>query len=359
MLLHEVEYLRQVDLSNLYVVIMAGGVGSRFWPLSREAHPKQFLDVLGTGQSLIQSTFHRYSKIVAADRILVVTNESYVEQVADHLPEIPSANILAEPARRNTAPCIAFAMSVIESRNPKGVAVIAAADHHIKDEVGFVNVIQQAAEIASKQDVLMTIGIEPTRPATGYGYIHQGDKQGAAFQVKAFCEKPNFELAQQFIQSGEYLWNAGIFVWSLQSIKQAYNTFAKQIFNTAWHPSIADSSYELAESTSVDFAIMERAKNVLTVPANVGWSDVGSWSAVHELSKLDQDKNAKIGNIHTVDSHGCYLNIQTDKKVVIYGMNDMVVIDQDDVLLIIPKKDENRIKETLKELKASGKTKLL
>jgi len=317
---------------NYYVAIMAGGVGSRFWPASRESMPKQFLDILGIGKSLIRMTFERFNTFIPADRILVVTNKMYKDLVHEQLPEMPITNILTEPSRNNTGPCVAYTAFRLEAMNPSATFVIAPSDHVILKEPAFLASIKTALEFASKEEVIVTLGIEPTRPDTGYGYIEApGDASTDAFKaVNRFREKPDLATAQEYLAQGGYYWNAGIFVWSCKTILNSFKKNAPDIhsilsqnkaqYNTPSEQQYIDEVYPTTPGISVDYAILENADNVYTLPADIGWSDLGTWNALHAYSEKD------------------------DNGSVVQGLEDYIIIDEDDVLLVYPKSQEQEIK---------------
>lgn len=346
---------------------MAGGVGSRFWPLSRTQKPKQFLDILGTGKSLLQMTFERFKKIMPADRIYIVTNNDYLELVKDELPEIAVANIICEPARRNTAPCVAYASYKISSIDPDAVTVVAPSDHLILNEEMFLEDVKLGMESAAATDSLMTIGIKPTRPDTGYGYIQVSNKPIAGFdpkikKVKTFTEKPELELAKTFMDSGEFVWNAGIFIWSVKNILAAFNDYLPEVndlfkenlkaYNTNKEWDFIRQTYLVCPAISIDNGILEKAKNVYVIEASFVWSDLGTWGSVYEQTKKDKDGNAVIGK-HAMfyKSNNCMVRMDNDKLVVIQGLEDYIVIDTESALLICKKEAEQEIKEIVNQVK--------
>ncbi|MDG1296338.1 MAG: mannose-1-phosphate guanylyltransferase [Saprospiraceae bacterium] len=344
--------------ANTYVAIMAGGIGSRFWPSSRTNRPKQFLDIMGTGESLIQTTFNRFRKLVDADRIFIVTNGIYKDLVKSQLPELTDNQIICEPSRNNTAPCVALTALKIHALNADANLIIAPSDHLILKEDVFVDKIKTAVDFAANNDALLTLGIQPSRPDTGYGYINykrEGDSD--IKKVNRFTEKPNAEVAQSFLDSGDYVWNAGIFIWSTSSIIEAFKKHAGEIhrllssntsvFNTDKEQDFIDSEYPKTPSISVDYAIMEQAENIYTLPAEIGWSDLGTWGSLYAESEKDEAGNV-INNIthkHITNVNNSYIRTSADKLVVIKGLDDYIVIDEDDVLLIYPKKEEQNIKQ--------------
>lgn len=344
--------------ANTYVAIMAGGIGSRFWPSSRTNRPKQFLDIMGTGESLIQTTFNRFRKLVDADRIFIVTNGIYKDLVKSQLPELTDNQIICEPSRNNTAPCVALIALKIHALNADANLIIAPSDHLILKEDVFVDKIKTAVDFAANNDALLTLGIQPSRPDTGYGYINYKHEGGSDIKkVNRFTEKPNAEVAQSFLDSGDYVWNAGIFIWSTNSIIEAFKKHAADIhrllsantsvFNTDKEQDFIDSEYPKTPSISVDYAIMEQAENIYTLPADIGWSDLGTWGSLYAESEKDEAGNV-INNIthkHITNVNNSYIRTSADKLVVIKGLDDYIVIDEDDVLLIYPKKEEQNIKQ--------------
>jgi len=342
--------------TNRFIVIMAGGVGSRFWPASREARPKQFLDILGIGQSLIQMTFDRAKKLVPVENILIATNEKYKSLTQEHLPEVLENNILLEPSRNNTAPCIAYATLKIQSLNKDGVFAVLPSDHVILKELEFVSKMNDAFDFAEKEEALLTLGLNPTRPDTGYGYIEiEGTKSTGVNKVSQFKEKPDLETAKSYLSSGNYLWNAGIFIWSVNAVINAFNKNAPQIintlskdldkYNTPGEQSYINSEYPKTESISVDYALMERSENVYTIPAEIGWSDLGTWNSLHAYLDKDDTGNVLQGDFLSLENtDNCLIRLPKDKKAVIKGLKDMILIVEDDVLLLYPKEDEQEIK---------------
>ncbi|HHZ81109.1 MAG TPA: mannose-1-phosphate guanylyltransferase [Flavobacteriales bacterium] len=347
-----------------FAVIMAGGVGTRFWPMSRTSKPKQFLDILGTGQSLIQMTFNRLSKVVPPSNILVVTNELYRDQVATHLTSLPSSNILCEPCMRNTAPCIAYANAVISERIKSRVGdesagivpsevgiIVAPSDHLILDSTEFERVISLALSNACSTSSLLTLGIKPTRPDTGYGYI-KFSGEGEVAKVEKFTEKPDLETAESFLAQGGYCWNSGIFVWSLKNISQAFSDHLPDMnasFVGAGLSGLSgevDSIYDACESISIDYGILERADNVSVISCDFGWSDLGTWTSLASHIPLDSSGNGVSGSsLVTSQSSGNVVIGDAKKLVALRGLNDFIVVDTDDALLICPKTDEQWVKE--------------
>jgi mannose-1-phosphate guanylyltransferase len=346
--------------SNTYVAIMAGGIGSRFWPASREERPKQFLDILGVGKSLIRLTFERFLKLCPASNIFIVTNKQYAGLVKEHLPELTDNQILTEPSRNNTAPCIAYTAFKLQALNPDANLVVAPSDHVILRENTFVETLRQGLAFTAANDALLTLGITPTRPDTGYGYIEVDPKapvdSNQPKSVKAFREKPDRPTAQQYLDSGNYLWNAGIFVWRVSSLLKAFAENAPEIhrilgagkphYNTPQEQAFIDEAYPTTPSISVDYAIMEKASNVYTIPSDFGWSDLGTWASLHAESPKDEQGNVIQGSsIQLVDTQNTLVRAPKGKRLVIGGLDDYIVVDEGDVLLIWPKSREQEIKK--------------
>lgn len=352
---------------NNYCVIMAGGIGARFWPMSRTTQPKQFIDILGTGETLIQQTVNRFLKICPVENIYVVTNELYRELVKTQVPVLSYDQILCEPARRNTAPCIAYANYKIKEKNPDAIIVVAPSDHIILKEDVFTEVITSALRAATENDWLITLGIEPSRPDTGYGYIQYngqiGDERDTRIKkVKTFTEKPELKIAEKFLKSGDFLWNAGIFVWSLKSINKAFETYLAEIddifkagigvYNTEKEGAFIDGAYAVCRNISIDFGIMEKAENVYVLSSDFGWSDLGTWGSLYATRQKDEDQNSIVGkNVMTYDTTNCVINVKGDKLVVLQGLDDYIVVDEDNVLLICKKKDEQNIRQFVTDVK--------
>jgi len=340
-----------------YVAIMAGGIGSRFWPASRESRPKQFLDILGTGKSLLQQTFDRFTKITAADRILIVTNAAYRDQIIQQLPELIPQNILCEPSRNNTAPCVAYTAFRINAMESGASMIIAPSDHVIEKEEAFLTACQIGVNYAELSGGLVTLGIQPSRPDTGYGYIkYESDEVSAGvFKVSAFREKPDLKTAREYLDEGGYVWNAGIFIWTATAILDAFAEHAEQIhktlakgvhlYNSKGEQTFINEAYPKTEKISVDYAIMERARNVYTIPADIGWSDLGTWGSLHVFAEKDEAKNVIQGkNTVILDSANNLVRTNDGKLVVIKGIENFIIVDEDDVLMIFPKDQEQEIK---------------
>ena len=356
-----------MENKNNYAIIMAGGVGSRFWPSSRTNYPKQFLDILGTGNSLLQHTYKRFLKRFLPENIYIVTNTAYVSLVKDQLPSIGEQQILGEPIAKNTAACIAYACGKISKINPDAVCIVAPSDHLILDESGFLDVVDQAMDFAVNNPALVTLGIRPSRPDTGYGYIQFIEHVAHAHihKVKTFTEKPSLEIANTFLESGDFLWNAGIFVWSIASIKKAFDTHLHEqysLFDEANADYFTDNEaatilkiYEQTRSISIDYGIMEKAENVFVIPSEFGWSDLGTWTSLYEISDKDANQNVSNGkNIHLYQSSGCMVNtaqLTGDKIVVLNSVKDLIVVDTPDVLLICDKSKEQEVKEVATDIK--------
>jgi mannose-1-phosphate guanylyltransferase len=375
-------------IPHTYAVIMAGGVGTRFWPMSRSARPKQFLDILGTGKSLIQMTYDRLAQLVPADHILVVTQERYRGLVAEHLPALPAANVLCEPFMRNTAPCIAYANHWIAAHAGENAAkaamVVAPADHLILDEAGFLEIVRLALDQTRATRQLITLGIRPSRPDTGYGYIQFEDhaevgEDERIRMVKTFTEKPSLKLAEEFLSSGDFYWNSGIFIWSLSNIQAAFEAHMPDLqalfheqaaaFGTPSEASAIASIYADCESISIDYGVMEKARNVAVVLSDFGWSDLGTWGSVHEKLPLDDALNGAAGAQLTafeatgnvVVSDGSSLpspahsegapSPTTQKLIAVRGLHDFIIVDTADALLICPKSEEQWIKSLVTHLK--------
>jgi mannose-1-phosphate guanylyltransferase len=360
------------SVENHVVAIMAGGIGSRFWPKSRTAMPKQFLDILNTGQTLIQNTFTRFNGYIDAKNIYVITSLEYKDLVAAQLPGLPIENILCEPARKNTAPCIAYITYKMFAQNPNITITCAPADHFVNDELAFKETHLKAVSFAESINSIVTIGITPTYPNTGYGYIQRKDIECAPgiFPVKLFAEKPNKELAQTFFESGDFLWNAGIFTFKAQHMVTAYETLLPELhdvfyaelsrFNTQEEKTSIDSIYPLCTNVSVDIGIMEKSKNVYLIPASFGWSDLGTWASAYENLEKDYYDNAVVGeNVMIFDARQNIIQAPNKKLVLIEGLEDYIVVDTNDVLLICNKNKEQEIKNYVAEVKRSSGEKFL
>jgi len=352
---------------NNYCVIMAGGVGARFWPMSKTSRPKQFIDVLGVGKTLIRLTFERFANICPPENILVVTNEIYKDLVLEQLPELTEKQVLCEPSRRNTAPCVAYANYKIKQENPNAMVVVAPSDHIILMEDEFVANIKTAIVAAKENDWLLTLGIKPSRPDTGYGYIQYQEEKAFAdgvplYKVKKFTEKPTADIAKQFLASGDFLWNSGIFIWSLKSIMGAFSElltdvdslFEKGIgkYNTDAEELFISETYAVCENISIDYGIMEKAKNVYTLAVDFGWSDLGTWGSLYTIRDKDENENTVVGkNVMLYDTSNCIINAPEDKLVVLQGLDDYIVVEEDGTLLVCRKEDEQQIRQFVDDVK--------
>lgn len=355
-----------------YVAIMAGGIGTRFWPMSRTNFPKQFLDILNIGKTLIQVTFERFASFIPIDNIFMVTSEEYVNIVKKQLPQLPMQNILAEPSRKNTAPCIAYVSFKLQQMDPEALLIVAPADHLISDNIAFNKVCLEALSFVRKHNAFITLGIKPTSPNTGYGYLQyeQPSVSDNVYKVKTFTEKPNLELARAFLASGEFLWNAGIFVWKVKNLLMAYEKYLPEVyelfasqkekFNTPAEEAALQEIYPFSTNISIDFGIMEKADNVYVIPSSFGWSDLGTWNSAFENLKKDQNNNAVNGsNVMLVDTGNCIVHIPENKLVIVQGLNDYIVVDTGDVLLVCKKEKEQEIKEYVGEIKRQKGDKFL
>ncbi len=347
-----------------YVAIMAGGIGSRFWPMSRTAYPKQFLDVLNTGKTLIQWTYERYTQFIPAENIYIVTSEEYVSIVEAQLPNLPKENILAEPSKKNTAPCIAYISFKLAQKDPQATFVVAPSDHLILEQENFQKIVEQSLDFVSNIKALATLGIKPTNPNTGYGYIqYEGlEVSKGVYKVKTFTEKPTVEIAASFLASGDFLWNAGIFAWKASTIIAAFEKYQPEMFelfdgekanfNTPAEKKSIQKIYPQCVNISIDIAIMEKADNVYVIPASFGWSDLGTWNSAYENMEKDYFANAVASdNVIVIDATKCMINAPKDKLVVVQGLDDFIVVDTKDVLLICSKEKEQSIKEYVAEVK--------
>jgi len=354
-------------MDNTFCVIMAGGIGSRFWPLSRTSRPKQFLDILGTGHTLIQQTYTRLKKIAPASNFLVVTNQDYKELVLEQLPELKEEQVLCEPMRRNTAPCIAYAAYKIKNINPDAHMIVAPSDHLITMEEHFINQLNYALQFISHKDALVTLGITPNRPETGYGYIQvkkKIDMDGAdnLYKVKTFTEKPDLKMAKIFMESGEFYWNSGIFIWSLQSILRAFDEYLPEVseafrkgekmFNSPNEGAFLNKTYAECPNISIDYGVMEKAKNVYVLCADFGWSDLGTWGSMWDNYQKDLHQNAVHGDLVSLyDTNNCIVNVPNDKLVVVHGLDGYIVVEADGTLLICRKENEQQIRQFVNDVK--------
>ncbi|MCK9616576.1 MAG: sugar phosphate nucleotidyltransferase [Lentimicrobiaceae bacterium] len=351
---------------NNYCIIMAGGIGARFWPMSRTTHPKQFIDILGTGKTLIQQTFQRFERVCSPENIFIVTNEMYRGLIKQQIPNITDDQILCEPFRRNTAPCVAYASYKILCKNPKANIVVAPSDHIILKEDVFIEVIESALNASAQNPWLLTLGIQPSRPDTGYGYIqfnedtrYQNDPR--IYKVKTFTEKPQLEIAKQFLESGDFLWNSGIFIWSLNSILHAFETHLTEVneifkegiplYNTEKETNFIQQAYSICKNISIDYGIMEKADNVYVLASDFGWSDLGTWGSLYDIRDKNQQNNTIIGNnVLTYDTSNCIVNMPKDKLVVLQGLDDYIVVEDENILLICRKQNEQYIRQFVNDI---------
>ncbi len=348
-------------MSNVYCVVMAGGIGSRFWPISRQAKPKQFLDIMGTGKSFLRHTFERFREIIPTEKFLIVTNRRYRDLVLEQLPELNPEQIILEPVGRNTAPCIAYAAYTILARDPEARMVVTPSDHLVLDQATFSSIIRECLDFTLNNEALMTIGIRPTRPETGYGYIQISDENPIS-KVKCFTEKPNLEVAQTFVQCGEFFWNSGIFIWKVRDIVKALERHQPDIaslFATAVESFGTDAEQEAIERVfsvcrpiSIDYGVMEKAENAYVRCGDFGWSDVGTWGSIYQHARKDRYANAKPKEgCYTYDTRSCIISTPEGKISIINGLKDYIVVDTDDVLMICPRSDEQNIKKYIDEVK--------
>ena len=345
---------------------MAGGIGSRFWPMSRAEMPKQFLDILGTGKTLIQQTVDRFKNICPVENILIVTNEQYKSIVLEQLPQLSEKQVVCEPMMRNTAPCIAYANYKIAAKNPNANIVVAPSDHLVLNQPEFDEIINAAIEQSDHKDCLVTLGIKPSRPDTGYGYIQFTEESteigNHIRKVKTFTEKPTLEIAQQFIDSGDFYWNSGIFIWNVQSINKAFEELLPEVdslfkeglgkYNTQEEQAFINRIYPTCKNVSIDYGIMEGADNVYVVLSDFGWSDLGTWGSLYTHLNHDSTGNGVIGdNVHVYDSKNCIVNVPKDKLVVLQGLDNYIVVESNDTLLVCKKEDEQKIKQFVSDIK--------
>jgi mannose-1-phosphate guanylyltransferase len=344
---------------------MAGGIGSRFWPMSLSTFPKQFHDILGTGKTLIQQTYDRFLPLIPKENFIVVTNEAYKNLVKEQLPDLTDNQILCEPARRNTAPCIAYATHKIAQKDPNAVCIVAPSDHLIMNQVNFLEIIQTAINTSLESNALVTLGIKPSRPDTGYGYIqfNQEPHNGVEHvrKVKTFTEKPSLEIAQEFLNSGDFYWNSGMFIWSISAISAAFEQYSPEInnlfkegalvYNTPQETEFIQSIYPTCPNISIDYGIMEKADNVYVVLGDFGWSDLGTWGSLYTHQKHDEHGNAIVGkNVMTYDCHNNIINVPKQKLVVLQGLNDYIVVESNNTLLVCKKQDEQQIKQFVTDI---------
>ncbi len=349
--------------SDRYCVIMAGGIGSRFWPMSTQKFPKQFQDILGVGRTMIQQTYDRISKIIPNENIFVITNKEYVELSHQQLPEIPQDNIVGEPLLKNTAPCNLYMANKIAGIDPDATMIVLPADHLILKEETFLEKVKLAFDIASENEYLVTLGITPTRPDTGYGYIQFVDRHDSEYyKVKTFTEKPILEIAKSFLESGDFLWNAGIFIWNVKSIHHAFETYLPDMtqhfmaceYNAGNEQSCIELIYPKVQKISIDNGILEKATNVYVIPADLGWSDLGTWTSVYENADKDENQNALKAKqpILTYNAKGNVIRMKNNNKaVIIDGLENYIIVDTDKALLICPRDNDQLIKDYVLDLK--------
>ncbi|MEO9965651.1 MAG: mannose-1-phosphate guanylyltransferase [Reichenbachiella sp.] len=355
--------------SDVFVVIMAGGVGSRFWPYSRNARPKQFIDVLGNGKSLLQMTYQRFLTTTGSENIIIVTNDIYSELVQEQLPDLNPEHILTEPARRNTAPCIAYAAYKIRKKNPNAVMVVTPADHAIFQEENFTNVIKTATDAARGSDKLLTVGITPNRPETGYGYIQYLESDSEVKKVKTFTEKPELALAKTFLQSGDFVWNAGIFVWSISAIVGSFEKSLPdmaEVFEAgdatyygSEEKSYINKIYPQCENISIDYGILEKSKLVFVVQGTFDWSDLGSWNSLHEIRDKDEQENVIDGDVILGECSNNIIKSETKRLIVLDNLDGYLVGDFDDVLIVCKKDQDSRFREYVAAVKSKKGAKYL
>ncbi len=354
-------------MNNNYCVIMAGGIGSRFWPLSRKSMPKQFLDILGIGRTFIQQTYDRFSKIIPAENFYVVTSVDYKELVLEQLPELGESQVLLEPLRRNTAPCIAYAAYKIKSVNPDANLIVAPSDHFILKEDEFLEQIKNGLDFVSDNNALLTLGIQPSRPETGYGYIQVNNKVeykqlDNLYKVKTFTEKPDIKMAGIFLESGEFYWNSGIFLWSLSSILEAFDKLLNEVsvlfargeklYNTPDEGAFIKKTYSECMGISIDYGVMEKADNVYVLTADFGWSDLGTWGSLYENKSKDDSRNVITGeSIFLYNSQNCIVNLPKDKIAVIQGLDGYIVVEANNTLLVCKKEDEQQIRQFVNDVR--------
>ncbi|MDT8347628.1 MAG: mannose-1-phosphate guanylyltransferase [Flavobacteriaceae bacterium] len=349
--------------TNYYAVIMAGGVGSRLWPVSTKAQPKQFHDFMNTGLSFLQSTFHRITSVVDEKNIFILTNAKYTEQVTQQLAYLHQHRLIPETAMRNTAPCILLAALKIYKENPDGVMLVAPSDHLIKKEPKFWDDVQQSLQKAETEDVLITLGIKPTQPNTGYGYIEYEENTSAFKPVKQFREKPDLATAKRYLQQGNFLWNAGIFIWSVRSIIEQFKQHqpamhallhqGNDVLNTDKEHAFIEKNYASCENISIDYAILEKATNVQVLPASFEWNDLGTWTSIHAISDKDEHANTVIGTEKSLlkNAENNLIFANSDKKVIVHGLKNYIIVDKNDTLLIIPMAEDQDIKQISASLK--------
>ena len=348
---------------NYYAVLMAGGVGSRFWPISTEEYPKQFHDMLGSGSTLIQKTFRRLNSFIPTENILILTNEKYNALVLEQLPNITQKQVILEPAMRNTAPCILYAALKIKKENPDAIMIVAPSDHWIEDEKAFAMDVQACFNKSEQEDVLCTLGIKPSFPNTGFGYIeYVKDDMNELKKVIQFTEKPEYDTAKDFLRQGNYLWNAGIFIWSVTTIVDAFRKFQPEqyrlfqkgmpLYNTSEEWDFIVENYSKAENISIDYAILEKSNSIFVLPASFDWNDLGTWGSLYQKLEKDADQNVMVnGKILTIEAEENMIRLPKGKLAVIDGLKDYIIVDKEEVLLIIPKSKEQDIKKILTKIK--------
>jgi mannose-1-phosphate guanylyltransferase len=355
---------------NFYAIIMAGGIGSRFWPFSRTKHPKQFHDVLGTGKSLLQQTAERFFTVCPKENIFIVTNKDYSALVKEQLPFLSDDQILGEPVGRNTAPCIAYACYKIKEKNSDAVVIVAPSDHVITKEAEFVETIQTGLNAAAASDILITLGIKPSRPDTGYGYIQYKDSNDNRLKkVKTFTEKPALDLAKKFLESGDFVWNAGIFIWNIKTIIASFEKFMPEMAETfnegkkkywsSGEEAFISTAYSQCKNISIDYGIMEKANDVYVLLSDFGWSDLGTWKSLYDISPKNEDKNVLTGNIITSETKDCIIKTPADKLVVVHGLKNFIVAEYDGVLMICKKDDEQKVKDFVAQVKDTKDSKFI
>jgi len=348
---------------------MAGGIGSRFWPLSKTERPKQFLDILGTGRTLLQQTYDRFNKIMPPDQIYIVSNKEYKDIIISQLPDLPEENILLEPLRRNTAPCIDYANFRILMKEPNARIVVAPSDHLIMKEEEFLRYVKQALDFVTANDALLTMGIVPSRPETGYGYIQSIEKEVKGYEstglrkVKTFTEKPDQKLAKVFLDSGDFYWNSGIFFWSLKTIMQSFASHLPEIHNlflegdgiygTDEEENFIEKTYGSCRNISIDYGVMEKADNVFVLVSDIGWTDLGTWGSLYEQLAKNEFQNSVTGkHVFMYESSGNIVNVQDDKLVVLQGLSDYIVVQNDNIILVCKREEEQKIKQYVNEIKS-------
>lgn len=356
-------------MNHTYVIIMAGGVGTRFWPFSRTTYPKQFHDVLGTGRTLLQQTADRFNGVCPPENIFIVTSSLYKDLCQQQLPQLTDDQVLCEPVARNTAPCIAYACYKIAQHDPEANIIVAPADHIILKEEEFKQTIRTALDATKDQDILVTLGIQPSRPDTGYGYIQyipatDAGSDSSINRVKTFTEKPHLELAQQFLESGEFVWNAGIFVWNVRAIINSFGRYLPEVaeifeegrdaYYTGRETAFVDKAYSLCQSVSIDNGVMEKANNVYVVLSDFGWSDLGTWKSLYEVSDKNDDQNVIDGRVMLYDTKNCIIKTPKNRLVAINGLDGYIVAEYDNVLMICRKEDEQKVKAFVADAKDHG-----